>query len=251
MKTCEQMTADVFRRMDAYRSEQKRKRKIAVRVAVPLCCLCLVAAVGLWLGGGNVSMDSAVNESAVMNGSVFYSEDAESLQESPVSNDVMCIYEIFIQELEEVPQKQTHQNICLLIDDFIPMTDGELISHFGVDIFPNVPEDLTRWDQQLGLFKRNGGTGELYWDGISVYYTDEDETRSVAVNVLSGSVPPAFGLWAETEAYSVISNVQIALAKAEDCYFAEFMYEDVGFCVVTQGLSEQELVDVISSLVNQ
>lgn len=249
MKTCEQMTADVFRRMDEYKIKQKKRRKIIAAVAAPLCSLCLVTAVGLWLGGGAVAMDNAAPESAAMNGSVYYSEDAESLQESPVNNDVMCIYEIFIQELEEVPEMQTHQNICLLVDDFIPMTDQELNTHFGVDIFPDVPEDLTRWDQQLGLYRRDGGTGELYWDGISVYYTNEEETRTVAVNVLSGNLPLNFGIWYETQEYSVICDTQIAIAKAEGWYFAEFMYEDVGFCVVTQGLNQQELVDVITSLI--
>lgn len=243
MKTCEQMTADVFRRMEEYTAAQKRKRKIAVRVAVPACCLCFVAAVGLWLGGGNVSKDSTANESAMINGNSFYMADAEAILEDSVD-------QLNIRQLPEIPQKQTQQNICLLWDDFVPMTDQELCSHFGMDIFPEVPEDLTRWPQELGLFRRDGGTGEAYWDGVALYYVSADEARSVTVNVLSGAVPPAFGLWTETQEYSVVAGVQMALAKAENGYYAEFMYGDIGFCVVTQGLSQQEFVQVLSSIVN-
>lgn len=251
MKTCEQMTADVFRRMDEYKIKQKKRRKIIAAVAAPLCSLCLVTAVGLWLGGGAVAMDNAAPESAAMNGSVYYSEDAESLQESPANMDVMCIYEIFIQELEEVPEMQTQQGICLFVDDFVAMTDEEINGYYGVNVFPVVPADLSRVDERLGIYRRNGGTGEVYYDHIRVAYEDKAQQRCVAAQAYPKTVKTyGYSLLEKLPAHSLIGNTPVAIAKLPDgSYYAEFRLENAGFCVWTTGLSEQETVDVIASLI--
>ena len=41
MKTSEQMVSDLFDRRETYRTEQKQKRKTALRVAVPAAAFCL------------------------------------------------------------------------------------------------------------------------------------------------------------------------------------------------------------------
>lgn len=65
MKTCEEMTRDVFRRIGEQESERRKrreKRKILLYAAASLCCVCLVmfAGIGVWKSGilsgkGNVS----------------------------------------------------------------------------------------------------------------------------------------------------------------------------------------------------
>lgn len=53
MKNCEEMTRDVFRRIEEYQIGQKQKRKTIVRMATAACCVCLVALMGfaVWRSG--------------------------------------------------------------------------------------------------------------------------------------------------------------------------------------------------------
>ena len=51
------------------------------------------------------------------------------------------------------------------------------------------------------------------------------------------------------EEYSVINGVEVALAVSEGGYYhAEFTRGGVGFRLIAEGLSREEVVDVIRSL---
>lgn len=47
MKSYNEMANDVFRRIDRYKTEQQRKRKVLTRTITSLCCVCLVALMGI------------------------------------------------------------------------------------------------------------------------------------------------------------------------------------------------------------
>lgn len=53
MKNCDEMVKDLFERREQYVAEQKRKRKMITRIASSICCVCLVAfmGVGAWQSG--------------------------------------------------------------------------------------------------------------------------------------------------------------------------------------------------------
>ena len=53
MKNYEEMVSDLLERRDQYVVEQRRKKKVWVRVGATACCVCLMgmAGVGLWKGG--------------------------------------------------------------------------------------------------------------------------------------------------------------------------------------------------------
>ena len=53
MKNYDEMSADVFRRIDEYQAERKRKRNRCIQAAGGLCCVCLAALLGIgaWRGG--------------------------------------------------------------------------------------------------------------------------------------------------------------------------------------------------------
>ena len=53
MKNCEQVTNDLLERRDKYVAEQRRKKKRAMGMVTSLCCVCLVAlmGIGIWQGG--------------------------------------------------------------------------------------------------------------------------------------------------------------------------------------------------------
>ena len=50
----------------------------------------------------------------------------------------------------------------------------------GVDYIPTVPEDIKAWeDEQIGIYKRDGGIGEVYWDADIMNYAYRLETASI------------------------------------------------------------------------
>lgn len=53
MKTYEEMAQNALGRIDRYKTEQKKRRKAAVRIAAPVACFCLVAVLGFsaWQAG--------------------------------------------------------------------------------------------------------------------------------------------------------------------------------------------------------
>lgn len=53
MKSYDEMANDVFHRIDEYKSVKKKRDKSIVRITVSLCCVCLVAllGVGIWQSG--------------------------------------------------------------------------------------------------------------------------------------------------------------------------------------------------------
>lgn len=53
MKNCDEMVNSLLERRDRYEAEKKRKRSVMIRAAAPVCCVCLIAllGVGSWIGG--------------------------------------------------------------------------------------------------------------------------------------------------------------------------------------------------------
>ena len=131
------------------------------------------------------------------------------------------------------------------------MDKEELNEYYGVNVFPSVPDDIKEWeDQQYGIFRRDGGTGEVYWDGIVIPYSNEDFSRTVHVEVDKDSLPLIdYAFYEATEEKSVIHNIEVAIGQTADgYYYAQFMYHNVGFRITADGLTQDEFVLVISSL---
>ena len=52
------------------------------------------------------------------------------------------------------------------------------------------------------------------------------------------------------EEYSVINGTKVAIGLSDSgYYYAEFLYKDVGFRLIANGISEEELVAILSSLI--
>ena len=71
-------------------------------------------------------------------------------------------------------------------------------------------------DSGCGSYRRSGGTGEIYWDGNVLNFSNESFTRSVNLEVWKArnfiSCVAFFDL---VEARSVINGMEVALAVAE------------------------------------
>ena len=247
MKSCDQMAESVFCRIQEYKISQARKRKTIMRVAASTCCVCFAAllSVGVWQvgtnhtakpdkGGENITVP-AINDTLRV--------DKEGPIDVPASENKIIVHPIDGISADRM-------NICLGVDDFVEMTQEEMIAYYGVDYFPDVPADLQPWeDQRSGVYKRNGGTGEVYWDADVLNYSNADLTRNVNIEVDKGNkVLLDYGCFGNEEC-SMINNVEVLIGQSPDgYYYAEFMYHDVGFHFIADGLSEEEFVSVIASV---
>ena len=142
--------------------------------------------------------------------------------------------------------------INLAIEDFVEMSREEMIEYYGIDCFPDVPADIKAWeDGRLGIFKKNGGIGEVYWDQDVLNYSNQDFTRLINIEVAKGNIPFLdYSTFSVEDDTSVINNVELKIGLTDDGhYYTEFMYKNVGFIISAEGLTQDEFVSVIASII--
>ena len=161
---------------------------------------------------------------------------------------------IYINRLDAIPLNL--MNFALLQNDFIKMSREELCKYYGANVFPQVPEDLTNWDSsteyEYGIYRRNSGSGEVYFDQNVINYSNDDFSRKVNIETAKSRMPfydvAAFN--GDDFVKSSIGGVDVGIGDTEDGhYYAEFMYKGVGFHIITEGLSQDELVSVLESII--
>ncbi len=243
MKNRDEMANSLFERRDRYVAEQKRKKTIVTRTAISMCCVCLVTLLGLGLHKGNQALEDALYPG-------IKDTFDESKSESPDTPDANN--KIVINPIDDVSVDRK-MNICLFGDDFVEMTQDEMIAYYGVNYFPEVPSDIKAWEgnEQSGIFKRDGGIGEVYWDTDILNYSNEDFTRNIHLEVDKGSnVLQDCFCFDGTEEKSIFNNIEVLIGLTDNgYYYAEFMYNGVGFLINANGVTEDEFVAVITSLI--
>lgn len=93
MKTYNEMTESVFKRINEYEADKARKRKTALRTAVPVCCLAAAALVGVtvWKNSGGKAVQKPETESSQITESVPSETDSNSdgKKRAFITNDVL------------------------------------------------------------------------------------------------------------------------------------------------------------------
>lgn len=263
MKSYEEVTNNLLKRRDRYVMEQNRKRKRMMGAATSLCCCCLVSFMGfgIWQSGmlrsePPVTLDSSVvgnnsdndrveQQPANSNGGTSQNPNNLEQTENTVAN-----HEIRILEIENLPKVSEKMFIALMGDDFIQMNYDEINAYYGVNIFPAVPIDLESEDgRAFGIFKRKA-SGEVYYDGNKIQYANGDFSRNLAVNIDKDCMPFDFcNLFANIQTRSIIHNVEVGIAQTPiGEMYAEFMYQNVGFRIYAYGLTQNEFVAVVESI---
>lgn len=245
MKNCEEMVNSLLERRDRYAAERKRKKAIMVRAVSSACCVCMVALLGF--GAWQNGMLSRAPSAQPTDGAKYpdMTESKGEGENTAIEND-----KIIIHSLDGLTADKS--NICLLADDFVAMDEEELNDYYGICVFPTVPEDILKWqDQQFGIYKRDGGTGDVYWDGTGINYANADFSRTVNIEVAKGSLPLCDYVFLKTtEEKSVIHNVELAIGHSENgYYYAQFLYCNVGFQINARGVTQAEFVSILSSLI--
>ncbi len=243
MKSYEEVTRDLLKRRNEYEEAQTRRQRTVLRAAVPVCSVALVAAmgVGVWKSGvfEKPPVTSNSGNSGVSAAGQLVSPD------DPHANDKIVINK------PDTIGSSLSLDIDLRTDDFIEMSYDEILEYYGAELEPDVPEDLKHeQDERYGIWKRNG---EIYHDNNGLRYYNEDVTRDVHVEAAKGRLPVTCVVFADDcKEKSYIRDVEIMMVKiGKESYSAEFMVRDVGFRINTFGLSEEEFIDVVASIIEK
>ena len=140
--------------------------------------------------------------------------------------------------------------IDLLEEDYIAMTLDEMNAYYGANVVPTVPADILPWeDQKGGIFKRDGGTGDVYWDQNLLNFSNKDFTREVHLEFAKGKYPLIDYHTFSGKKMSVINGTEVLIGKSEaDWYYAKFMHKNVGFVLDANGVTQDEFVAILVSL---
>ncbi len=243
MKSYEEVTRDLLKRRNEYEEAQTRRQRTVLRAAVPVCSVALAAAmgVGVWKSGVFEKppvMGESGNSGVSAAGQLVSPDD-------PHANDKIVINK------PETVGSSLSLDIDLRSDDFIEMSYDEMLEYYGAELEPDVPEDLKHeQDERYGIWKRNG---EIYHDNNGLRYYNEDVTRDVHVEAAKGRLPVTCVVFVDDhKEKSYIRDVEIMMVKiGKESYSAEFMVRDVGFRINTFGLSEEEFIDVVKSIIEK
>lgn len=223
--------------------------KTIIRMAASTCCACLVALTGfgVWRSGMLTALPEQTEADALNPG--VKETSIESKGESP--GNLAANNKIIVHQIDWSPSDEIKFDVQE--DDFVVMSKAEINKYYRINIFPTVPDDLKEWeDEEFGVYKRNGGTGEIYFDFNILNYSNETFSKGINIEIQKGSLPTSDCVFLdEYDEKSIINNVEVAIGQDtnNEYYFAEFLLHNVGFRFIVEGLTQDEFVAVISSLI--
>ncbi len=252
MKNCDEMTNDVFCRIREYKNAKKLRKKRTEKIAASLCCACLavLTVFGVWKSG---LLDTKLNDAA--DDSVNRGEQSYSIYKNTndAPADLQAGNKIIINKIDGTSSDRMKLDIDVNPEDYVSMDSFSVNEYYGINIFPEIPKDLSEWpDQQYGIYRKDGAD-DAYYDVNILNYSNSDFSRSVNVEIKKGGLPEScYAFFDSIEEMSVIDGNEVGIAASEGgYYYAEFMYKNVGFRIVAEGLSQNEFTDVISSVITE
>lgn len=265
MKNCDEMVGSLLRRRAEYEENQRKRRKTVLRLSAVTCSLALAVFIGAGVSGGWwITSQPELPTVIPTQAAAEPTEDQPTVRptvaptqppvaEAPVTEPV-TVNHIVVHEIDDTANSLMY--IALMRDDFVSMTEDELRDYFGTEFVPEVPEDLAelRRGTALGIYRRDGGSGEIYHDEQRLEWVTEDYSRGVSVTVRKDRLPYQFFalLTQEEMEVSEICGVEVSIGQTEyGTWLAEFLYNGAGFRICADGLTQEELVAVVESLIDQ
>ena len=194
MKNCEEMVSSLMRRRAEYEEKRRKQRQTVLQLSGVVCSLALVVFIGAGVNGGWWLTPEpelpTVTPTQMTEEPTFVQPTAEppaaQNQEPTETEEPVVIVlqpekvenQIVINEIDDTSNQLMY--FALMRNDFIPMTEAELRDYYGTEFVPEVPEDLSELQQEphLGIYRREGGTGEVYHDEQRLTWITEDMSKS-------------------------------------------------------------------------
>lgn len=146
-------------------------------------------------------------------------------------------------------------DIELFPADLIKMTALELNEYFGINVFPTVPNDLVNSNEtdnftNYGIYQKNNTPNSVYWDQNILNYSNHEGTRTICIEIAKNNLPVIdyFTYQDKIEASTISGNCVYLGYDNTSIYQAYFIYNNVGFVLTTNGLSQDEVIAVIKSI---
>lgn len=232
MKNHYDVTNNVFRRRDEYNAVQRRRKKTAIKAGSFIACLCLAAAAGF-----------GVFKSGLLQNTDAKPDNTQTDGRQPG---------IKINKIEGGTPASASPDIYIEPNDFIEFSRQEAVEYYGANIFPVLPADLNEASGRNGIYKKNNGTGEIYYSTFTLNYRSSDSNRSVEVKGDKGQKPFScvVVVFEEPLEPTLINGENVFFTDFGDGnIYAEFSYNNVFFEINFHGLSEEEIFNVVSSLI--
>ena len=171
------------------------------------------------------------------------------------SIDTARLSAIHINELSEITTARLA--IDLRPEDFAPMSKDEMIDFYGFDFFPSaIPVDIQIVEESAyGIYKRDEGTGAVYYSANLAWYMDDNVNRQLQVTIDKGNLPHScFAYLGAAYEKSVINGTELLIGRSVDHsgterFVAEMMYAGNGIRIESSSLTQAEFVDTVTSLI--
>jgi hypothetical protein len=278
MKTYQETTNRILEKSQVILEQKSHRRTIAVSCFSVF--LLTVAAGAIWgIKSSIKSTKTAENDLTISNDNVSYEpvskefevaeeddkediDSVEGLREENDANGWKDVYtNININELSEEPQCGFY---AIMQDSFVEMTRTQLLEHYGID--------------ELDLSKILDGFNEVNNEQYGVYYfgdgtecsshvftwENESSSQSISIELGLNNIPLSApfrldvdGNWSNAENLkgSEISGINLMIVNYWDsldnfCYHAEFMINQTGFSIDSQGMGEDDFLKVLIKLIS-
>ncbi len=171
------------------------------------------------------------------------------------------------------PNIEPKNNVSMYINDVSKMMVGSLKIDADIKVVDgvNVPYDESmNFIEKLSLPKDFKGENDLKKDILEVVYTNKDKTdnsytylnnfiytvysnsdeRNIEIQFSKENKPIRDYLFSEEGSkLSKINDLELRIYKYDKVYFTEFNYQGINFDIETTNINEQELTDLLLSII--
>ena len=159
---------------------------------------------------------------------------------------------------------ETKDSVNLYINDVSKMTQGvlssdadvkittiESISYFKEIVGIKIPSDFNNKEAHEIYIKPDRDSQEYnVLQSYVVNYSNTENDRNIIVSFSKDNKPIRDYYFSEEGSkMSKINNIELKIYKYNDLYFTEFNYEGINFDIETSKITEQELIDLLLSII--
>lgn len=115
-----------------------------------------------------------------------------------------------------------------------------------------VPKDI-ELRQSYGIYVRSNrqvSNYDILHDYV-LYYSDnkEQNSRNISINFSKIGKPLRDYLLSEKDEKSLVGQTEVIIQQYQDMYLAQFKYDNKNFDIETNGISQEELVSLLTSII--
>lgn len=146
---------------------------------------------------------------------------------------------IIINKLNNMSQFKIDADVQIINGLYIP--DLEVLQNL------NIPKRLDKMNGAK-IYTRNGKTGDYnIFANYEFSYFNDDNWISIALSDTNKPVRDYY--FEEVGTSSTINNINLIIYKYQDAYLTEFIYKGYNFDIETSGITEEELISLLESLI--